>query len=416
VTVARITLLMCAAQIAGMLSNASFPALIPTFVAEWDLSGGTAGWIAGMYYAGYVAAVPLLVAYTDRLDARAIYLGSQLLGVAATAGFALVAAGPWSASALRFADGIALAGTYMVGARMLSDRVQGPGQSRAIAFYTATFSLGTATSVFAAGEMAALADWRAAFWLGAAGHALAAAMVLLALRPQPPDPAEAPAPLDVLDPRPVLRNAPAMAYILGYAAHIWEMFGFRTWLVAFLGAGFVAAGGAAADAPGAYGLTATQIATLLLLLGMPASVLGNEAAVRFGRRRVLKAVMLCSGGLACALGFLVGGPVWLLLAACTLYGVLMMADSAALTAGTVAAAAPDRRGATMALHSLLGFGAGVVGPAVSGLALDLGGGPRAPEAWIGAFLVLGLGALAGPLVLARLGRLDDPADPPRGAG
>lgn len=207
VTVARITLLMCAAQMAGMLSNASFPALIPTFVGEWDLSGGTAGWIAGMYYAGYVAAVPLLVAYTDRFDARTIYLASQLLGVAASAGFAVLAAGPWTASALRFADGIALAGTYMVGARMLSDRVRGAGQSRAIAFYTATFSLGTAASVFAAGEMAALADWRAAFWLGAAGHAVAAAMVLRALRPMPPDPAAAPAPLEVLDPRPVLRNA-----------------------------------------------------------------------------------------------------------------------------------------------------------------------------------------------------------------
>jgi MFS family permease len=94
----------------------------------------------------------------------------------------------------------------------------------------------------------------------------------------------------------------------------------------------------------------------------------------------------------------------------------MMADSAALTAGTVAAATHDRRGATMALHSLLGFGAGVVGPAVSGLALDAGGGPDSPGAWIAAFVVLGLGGLLGPAILARLGRRGDPADPPRHAG
>lgn len=408
--VARITAVMCVAQFVGMLSNASFPALIPAFVDAWDLSGGTAGWVAGMYYAGYVAAVPLLVAYTDRLDARAIYLGSQVLGIAATAGFALLAVGPVSAAALRALDGVALAGTYMVGARMLSDRA--PGSSRALAFYTATFSLGTAGSVFAAGEAAALAGWPAAFWLGAAGHAVAAAMVLLALSPRPPARGQGASPRDILDPRPVLRNAPAMAYILGYAAHIWEMFGFRTWVVAFLGVAFVHAG-ADPDAPRYAGLAPTQIATVLLLLGMPASILGNEAAVRFGRRWVLKAVMASSGLLACALGLLAGGPVWLLLAVSAVYAVLMMADSAALTAGTVAAAAEDRRGATMALHSLLGFGAGVVGPAVSGLALDLGGGPDRPSAWVGAFVVLGVGGLLGPVMLARIGRRGDPADPPR---
>jgi MFS family permease len=110
------------------------------------------------------------------------------------------------------------------------------------------------------------------------------------------------------------------------------------------------------------------------------------------------------------------GPVWLLLAVCAAYAVLMMADSAALTAGTVAAAADDRRGATMALHSLLGFGAGVVGPAVSGVALDAAGGPDSPAAWVAAFVVLGLGGLLGPVILARVGRHGDPADRPRPAG
>lgn len=412
-SVVRVTAVMCTAQLLGMLSNASFPALIPTFVDAWALSGGSAGLVAGMYYAGYVAAVPLLVAYTDRLDARAIYLASQLLGVAATAGFALLAAGPFSAAALRALDGVALAGTYMVGARMLADRA--PGSSRAVAFYTATFSLGTAVSVFVAGEAAALAGWPSAFWLGAAGHGAAALLVLVALRPKPPARDRGASPREVLDPRPVLRNGPAMAYILGYAAHIWEMFGFRTWVVAFLGVAFVHAG-ADPEAPRYAGLAPTQIATGLLLLGMPASILGNEAAVRFGRRRVLKGIMAVSGLVACGLGVLAAGPVWLLLAVCAAYAVLMMADSAALTAGTVAAAADDRRGATMALHSLLGFGAGVVGPAVSGLALDAAGGPDSPAAWVAAFVVLGLGGLLGPVILARVGRHGDPADRPRPAG
>jgi MFS family permease len=403
-SVARLTAIMCAAQIAGMLSNATFPALIPQFTTAWDLSGAEAGWISGVYYAGYVAAVPFLVTFTDRLDARRIYLASQLLGVLAAGGFALAAAGVWSASLLRFLDGVALAGTYMVGARMLSDRTVGAGQSRAIAWYTAHFGIGTAASVFVAGEVAALAGWPAAFWLGAAGHALAAVLVWLALAPDPPKPAPAETALSALDPRPVLRNRQAMAYILGYAAHIWEMFGFRTWIVAFLGFALAADGGAG-DSARFAGLTPTQIATLLLLLGMPASVSGNELAVRFGRRRVLGLVMLASGALACALGPLGQGSAGIFLAACTLYAVLMMMDSAGLTAGTVGAADPSRRGATMALHSLLGFGAGVIGPAASGVALDAFGGASSAAGWTAAFVVLGLGGLMGPVVLATVGRV-----------
>lgn len=406
-SVVRLTALMGLAQIVGMISNASFPALIPTFTVEWSLSGAQAGWISGVYYAGYVAAVPLLVTFTDRVDARRIYLSSQLLGVVAAAGFAWLADGFWSALLLRFFDGAALGGTYMVGARMLSDRITGASQSRAIAWYTATFGVGTAASVFVAGEAAALGGWPTAFWLGAAGHLLAAIVVALATRPQVPEGGTAQShPLQALDPRPVLRNAPAMAYVLGYAAHIWEMFGFRTWVVAFLGFALMADGGTATFA----GLTPTQIATLLLLLGLPSSVLGNEAAVRFGRRRVLRLVMGGSGLLACALGWLAAAPVWILIGACVLYGILMMADSAALTAGTVAAAEVDRRGLTMALHTTIGFGAGVIGPAVSGVALDAFGGQAVLSGWIAAFVVLGVGGLLGPIALTWIGRANDPAE------
>ncbi|MEN8198179.1 MAG: HEAT repeat domain-containing protein, partial [Pseudomonadota bacterium] len=53
--------MLCAAEVLGMLGNATFPALIPEFRALWSLSNTEAGWISGVYYAGYVAAVPLLV-------------------------------------------------------------------------------------------------------------------------------------------------------------------------------------------------------------------------------------------------------------------------------------------------------------------------------------------------------------------
>ena len=84
--------------------------------------------------------------------------------------------------------------------------------------------------------------------------------------------------------------------------------------------------------------------------------------------------------------------------------LLVMGDSAALTAGTVAAASPNRRGTTLALHATLGFGAGLVAPAVFGLVLDLSGGGTRVAAWGWAYASQGVFCLIVPLAWAWLHR------------
>ena len=77
-----------------------------------------------------------------------------------------------------------------------------------------------------------------------------------------------------------------------------------------------------------------------------------------------------------------------------------MADSASLTAGMIEAAAPGYRGATMAVHSTLGFIGAAAAPPVFGLVLDLAGGRTDANAWGYAFISLGVVAALGPLALA----------------
>ena len=84
--------------------------------------------------------------------------------------------------------------------------------------------------------------------------------------------------------------------------------------------------------------------------------------------------------------------------------VSLPADSGALTAGAVATAAPEAQGATIAVHSSVGFAAAFLGPLAVGIALDAGGGQSAPMAWAMAFIVIALGAALGPLALWLLGR------------
>ena len=68
-----------------------------------------------------------------------------------------------------------------------------------------------------------------------------------------------------------------------------------------------------------------------------------------------------------------------------------MSDSAALTAGLVAAAPPTQRGAAMAVYSLFGFGAGFLAPMLFGATLDAAGG--GPFGWALACATLSAGGL-----------------------
>jgi len=76
----------------------------------------------------------------------------------------------------------------------------------------------------------------------------------------------------------------------------------------------------------------------------------------------------------------------------------VMAESGTLTAGLVAAAPPELRGAAMGLYSLLGFGGGLLGPVVFGVALDAAGGASRPLAWVIAYAAIGAGCLFAPVV------------------
>jgi MFS family permease len=392
---------LCGAEVLAMAGTMSFQALLPTFIAEWQLSHAQGGWISGIAFAAYVAGVPIVVSLTDRIDARRIVIAFCLVASLSSLGFALLAQGFWSALALRALNGLALGGTYMPGLKALTDRIEGPRRSRYQSFYTASYSLGSAVSLFVTGVLAQRYGW--AFAFAAAGIAPLLAILVLLWRVPPALPAAREQPRALLDFRPVLRNRESMSYVLAYAAHCWELFAFRTWLVAFMTFTAVAHASRVGET------TITTAASGILLLGMLASVLGNEVAVRLGRRPVLIAFMLASTLLAALIGFAAALPFWAMTALLALYGTILMLDSASLTVGAMNAADPERRGSTLAVHTTLGTIRAFLAPLTSGLALDLSGGGATVGSWVACFLVLAAGVALGPLALWLLGR------PARGA-
>jgi len=379
---------MCVGQLGSLLPHVVVPSILAAFlIPEWHLSGAQAGLLAGSGAAGYMLAVPFLAALTDRIDARKILIAGSALSAFGTLLFGMFATGLWSGSLFNAIAGVGFAGAYMPGLKALTDRLAPGDSSRAITLYTSSFSLGVGLSFLVSQLVAEAWGWRSAFFVTAAGP-LVMLTVCLLLQPVEPKPVAG----RLLDFAPVLHNRKAMGFVLGYGAHCFELYGIRTWIVAFWT--FVAARNA-----GASILTPIVVSVVFSLLAMPASILGNEFALRFGRHRAITVVMFASAAVALLIGVFADSSPWLLLPLMLLYALTVPADSGALTSGMSMAADPQYRGATMAMHSTVGFSLSALGAWAIGVALDATGGPQNSTAWMAAFSVLAAGILLGPLAL-----------------
>ena len=389
---------MCIGQAGNLLPHVAVPAVMAQhLIPLWHLSGGEAGLMASAFALGYMLAVPVLATLTDRVDARIVLLAGSALSGLATFAFGLFADGLVSASLIWGLAGIGFAGAYMPGLKALTDRL-GPGDvSRSVTLYTATFSFGVGLSFLIAQLAADTWGWRTAFYLTALGP-LAMIVAALAMAPVCVPPTSRP----LFDFKPVFRNRPALGYVFGYGAHCFELYALRTWIVAFWTYTAARNGGSALLEP-------IAVSVIAAVLAMPASILGNEAAIRYGRRPVIVCFMCLAGATAIALGLATSAAPALLLALLLVYSVAIPADSGALTSGMSASADPAYRGATMALHSTVGFGLSAAGGWVIGVALDAGGGMNTPSGWLLAFLVMAAGGLLGPFALW-WSRLPPPSD------
>lgn len=371
--------------VANLAPLMTFPAVLPKVSEAWQLSAAEAGWIGGIYFAGYALAVPFLSSATDRFDGRRVVAASSLLGAAAGLGFAWLANGFWPALVLRFMGGVALAGVHMPGLTLLTERIEGASQTRSVSIYTSSYAVGSSGSYLVAGLVDALFGWRAAFLASALGPLLAVVAVVCLASP----PARQRVRTGLIgDFRLVLRDRAFMGYVMGFAGNTWEVFGIRVWFVACL-AWTMSIPGNGIDLP-----NLAVMAGLASLAGVPASVLVAEIAARGRRPRVIVLTCIISVAVCLALAATAGGPIMLVLALLVLLQITSFADVGALGAGAVALADPSRRGTALAVYAFAGFATGFVGPAAVGLALDLCGGATSPSGWMAAFLVMALGSTA----------------------
>ncbi len=395
--------LLCSAQVLVQIGAFFWPALLPQLMPLWGLSNSEAGWITAAFYGAYMLAVPILVTLTDRIDPKRIYLFGVALTVIGHLAFSELAHGFWSALACRVVIGVGWAGTYMTGLKLLADRVDPRTMSRATAGHAASIGISGALSFATGAWIAEAFGWPAAFLTAgicAAVAWLAIAVGVPAQDATQPKPAGGSGLQDFMS---VFRNRSAMAYAFAYAIHTLEMSALRGWAVAFLA--WVAL---STDARNVM-ISPALLVTTLGLAGTFASVAGNECSIRWGRSRLIQAAMLASISIGATIGF--AGSLSYTVAAVmiVLYGLVIWLDSSSLTAGTAGTAEPGRRGATLAVHSMLGYAGGFVGPLLIGWTLDLNGG-ASQMSWGLSFAVVAMLMLVAFIVFRLLKPRELPGD------
>lgn len=392
---------LCASRLFLTLVFVSYPAVLPVVQKAWGMSAAAAGSISSAFQIGFALSLVGFSSLADWVGAKRVYLWSSLAAVPAAFAFALFSNGHLSAFLLNGLLALSLGGIYTPGLIMIADRFPPATRGRATGFFLAASSSGYAASLLLTGAVLGRWGWRPALLAAATGPLVGALIALGVLRGTP----------NRIPPRPagagftgeVLRNRPAALMIAGYTFHSWELLGMFAWAPATVAAALASRGAGELRATG----LGANLAALFHLAGLLASSIGGQLSDRFGRTAVILAMLWASAACSFTFGWLVEGPLWLLLLVGLLYGFTAIGDSPVFSVGLTEVVRPHVLGAAFGVRSLLGFGAGAIAPLAFGAVLDLTNAGAPYRVWGWAYTLLGLGALGAIATMLWLRRLPE---------
>lgn len=397
----RWLLLLCCCQLFIMLVFINYSAVLPILRQEWGMNNTRAGMIFSIYQLGYIASGVLLSILTDRINTKHIFITAAFCSAAGNLLFALYAHDFYSGMLFRALTGIGMGGTYMPGLKLVAERFEPARRGKAIGIYVGSLVLGGSLSLAVTGWLTGIYGWRIAFIVCSIGVCIGAALsfpLFAGYQPAPRTSSKAGYSGEVI------KNRPALLMIFGYGAHMWEMYGMRSWLAPFFSSALVGWGFETSRATS----FASAIAAVLIGIGAFSTAITGTLSDRFGRTATITVVMFASALLSFTFGWLINSNLPLTLAVGLAYGYLVVAESPVFSTGLTELVAPGYLGAAMGLQSLIGYSMGMISPTVFGWALDTFRDwhpfPGFQAEWGIAFAFVGIGGLAGPVFMWLLRR------------
>jgi MFS family permease len=382
----RVLAVVAVAELLAMSLWFSATAVGPELADAWGLSAGQVGWLTTAVQVGFVAGALASSAVTlsDMVPPRYLFSASAAAGAVCTALLAGVeSVGP--AVALRFLTGVALAGVYPPGMKILAGWFD-TGRGLAIGVLVGALSVGSALPHLLRG-VGGVGRPRLVLY-GAAVLATLGGVLVLFVRPGPHQSPTAP-----FDPRAISRllaDRPSMLANGGYFGHMWELYAVWTWMPAYLLASFTASGAVGDPA------TAAALATFgMIAAGGAGAALAGPLADRYGRTPVTVVSLAASASACLGAGVVFGRSPLVVVPFVLAWGVVVVADSAQFSAAVSELAEGSYVGTALTLQTAIGFLLTTVSIQLLPTVADAVG-------WQWAFAPLAIGPFLGGLSMLRL--------------